>query len=330
YKPTPWLFKFSNLFQTIYSALGNFSHTDQLVFERKIIQVPDGGRIALDLTPPGSFDDIADQRSVLITLHGLTGGSHESYVRSVLNPLTSSNRWRAVVLNFRGCAGSQVTTPKLYHAGASDELRLVIRFLKTLIAPDTKVHGIGFSLGANVLAKYLGEESGRSFIRSGVVVGNPWDLYAGHCHLESGPIKRFYSRALASNLRFVLTSFIDFNDLDLIDIDALYSNPNQSLYEFDSIVTKTLLNLPSTEHYYKYNSSTRVVEAVRVPLLSINSIDDPIVSIDAVPIEATISNPNLVMMISKKGGHLGWFEGFWRPRRVIHRPITDWLNSMDQ
>lgn len=100
--------------QTIYSAFADFSRVDLINYERRIIKVPDGGQIALDFTPPNRFSNKNDPTPTLIVLHGLTGGSHESYVRSLISPLTKEFGWRAVVTNFRGCAGSKLTSPKLY------------------------------------------------------------------------------------------------------------------------------------------------------------------------------------------------------------------------
>jgi len=330
FSPTPWLF--SGHLQTIYSAVGDFTKVDQVEYERRIIKVPDGGQIALDFTPPHRFTNKKDPTPVLIVLHGLTGGSHESYVRSVLSPLTKHYGWRAVTTNFRGCAGSELTSQKLYNAGATEDIRLIIQYLTTILCPLTPLHAIGFSLGANVLAKYLGEEADRAVIRSAVVVGNPWDLYSGHCFLESSFLGRVYSRALASNLRALMTRHLKVfkSRSSLIDLHALFANPAQSLYEFDSIVTRALGRFGSTEAYYKSQSSTLFVEAVRVPLLSINALDDPIVTPDAIPVESVLENPYLMVLISKHGGHLGWFEGFWKPRRMIHRPIIEWLRAMNQ
>jgi predicted alpha/beta-fold hydrolase len=49
---------------------------------------------------------------------GLTGGSHESYVRSILTEATKSGRWRGVVLNYRGCGfPSVLTSAQFYHGG---------------------------------------------------------------------------------------------------------------------------------------------------------------------------------------------------------------------
>jgi predicted alpha/beta-fold hydrolase len=63
---------------------------------------------------------------------GLTGGSHESYVRNILAVVTRPKAegglgWRAAVVNSRGCANSPVTSRQLY--------KCVLSFLR-FEAPD--------------------------------------------------------------------------------------------------------------------------------------------------------------------------------------------------
>lgn len=88
-------------------------------------------------------------------------------------------------------------------AGATDDLRCALLFLSHLVSPKTPLHGLGFSLGGNILSKYLGEEGDQSLLRTAVAVSNPWDLYKGHLFLESSFVQRTYSRVLAFSLRLV-------------------------------------------------------------------------------------------------------------------------------
>ena len=78
------------------------------------------GIVAVDVAPPLASHPISGSEDVLLVAHGLTGGSHEAYVRAVLARVTQSRDarglgLRAVVLNFRGCNGSPLVTPRLYH-----------------------------------------------------------------------------------------------------------------------------------------------------------------------------------------------------------------------
>ena len=90
-----------------------------------------------------------DSKPMLITLHGLSGGSHEIYLRHVLKPIVEAG-WEACVVNSRGCAMSSVTTDVLYNARATWDVRQVVKWLMKTF-PNRPLFGIGYSLGANIL-----------------------------------------------------------------------------------------------------------------------------------------------------------------------------------
>lgn len=92
------------------------------------------GIVAVDITPPLSSQPVSQGENILFVAHGLTGGSHESYVRAVLARVTSGGLgFRAVVLNFRGCNGSPVVTPRLYHVrSAAGSVLFLLLFLLRL------------------------------------------------------------------------------------------------------------------------------------------------------------------------------------------------------
>ena len=48
-----------------------------------MLSLPDGGQVSIDWCPPLAQKPI-DNTPTLVCLHGLTGGSHESYIRGLL------------------------------------------------------------------------------------------------------------------------------------------------------------------------------------------------------------------------------------------------------
>ena len=97
------------------------------------------------------FDKIAseDETPMVVTLHGLAGGSNEVYLRVTLRPLLDAG-WEACVINSRGCANSNITTGVLYNARATWDLRQTVQWLRKTF-PNRPLFGLGFSLGANMM-----------------------------------------------------------------------------------------------------------------------------------------------------------------------------------
>lgn len=92
-----------------------------------------------------------DQRPMLIVLHGLSGGSHEIYLRHAIAPLVlNDGGWEACVVTSRGCANSKVTSGVLFNARATWDVRQVVKWARTTF-PNRPLFGLGFSLGANIL-----------------------------------------------------------------------------------------------------------------------------------------------------------------------------------
>jgi predicted alpha/beta-fold hydrolase len=99
------------------------------------------------------FRNIAsdDAKPMLVMLHGLSGGSHELYLRHVLAPLVGeSGGWEACVVISRGCSGTKTTSSVLYNARSTWDVRQVVKWLRETF-PNRPLFGMGFSLGANIM-----------------------------------------------------------------------------------------------------------------------------------------------------------------------------------
>jgi predicted alpha/beta-fold hydrolase len=66
-----------------------------------------------------------DHIPTAIVLHGLTGGSHEVYLRHTIAPLIGDGGWQVCVVNSRGCAGSEISSGVTYNARATWDIRQV-------------------------------------------------------------------------------------------------------------------------------------------------------------------------------------------------------------
>ncbi|CAG8699259.1 19625_t:CDS:2 [Rhizophagus irregularis] len=321
YYPTPWIG--NGHVQTAYAAFQKFEDIHLIDYERKIVSTPDGGQIAVDWTPPLSKKPFDDTPTIVV-LHGLTGGSHESYIRCILDILVNPpHNYRAVVINFRGCAESDITSPRLYSAAATDDIRSAIRYIRECI-PDAPLLGIGFSMGANILVKYLGEEGENTPLSAAASIANPFDLVNGSRALEGTYAGKYiYSPAMASNLKEALARHEHMMKKDK-RLDLEYVKSANTLREFDSRLTTVSFGYETVDHYYKDASSSQFIPKIKIPLLCLNAEDDPIASQQCIPYNECIYNSNIILATTYYGGHLGWFTGLWKPTRWCIKPLSEW------
>ncbi|KAG8958920.1 hypothetical protein FRC00_002148 [Tulasnella sp. 408] len=351
YKPCWWLP--TGHVQTAYCVMANFDAVDTVVYKS-----------GLDFTPVTPTRDQDETAPVIVVLHGLSGGSQESYVRSILATACAPQNEgglgaRAVVVNFRGCCGVPLTSPQFYSAGHTDDIRSALLYISAKY-PKAPLLGVGFSLGANVLTRYVGEEGVNSRLKAAAVLACPWDIVANSKQLEGRTFNReVYSRAMGGNLIALLKSHlpaIDKMDGSLLkeETPKALALKKPSLKEVDehmaspyipiSVCIETVLIVrvaggssppfpfPTADAYYAWAGSHLKVPGIRIPFLAVNSIDDPIVA--EIPYEACSQNPWVCLVTTEHGGHLGWFEGDLigregtPPHRWIKKPVLEWFAAV--
>lgn len=132
---------------------------------------------------------------------------------------------------------------------------------------------------------------------------------------------------------FVLSSSVFRNKEIMLtrgDIDISEVLAAKTIREYDDACTKKMSNYTTVNNYYRDGSCARVIEHVRIPLLCINALDDPISRFHTIPIDEIKINPNIVLAATKHGGHLGWFEHTVRPSRWVDKPLTEFIVAMFQ
>lgn len=106
-------------------------------YNRQIVGLQDGGCVALDWWK-GSNSHLQHPSAstpIVLILHGLTGGSQEGYIKWMARAVAASG-WRAVVMNYRGCAGLPLTSPKCYDAVSTGDIRAAIVHIRRCATRD--------------------------------------------------------------------------------------------------------------------------------------------------------------------------------------------------
>jgi predicted alpha/beta-fold hydrolase len=215
-----------------------------------------------------------DTKPMLIALHGLTGGSHEVYLRETLAPLTASG-WTACVVNGRGCAMSKITTPQLFNSRSTWDVRQTIKELQRLF-PNRPLYAVGFSLGANILTNYCGEEGSKCVLKAAVSCSNPWNLELCNTELQRTWLGlEVYCRTMGKNMMGLYVRHKE-QILQNKAIEAAVVEKCRYLYEFDRHIQCPSWGYPTEGAYYRDAQSVDALLGVRVPFLGINAEDDPV------------------------------------------------------
>jgi hypothetical protein len=299
-----------------------------VAFEREVLTTEDDDDLALDhlAGPP------ATPRVLL--LHGLEGSAYSLHTQG-LAELVRRAGWRATVLNFRSCARDprcirrrlRNRRPRLYHAGDSADLDLVVRTLAAR-APSTPLYAIGFSLGGNVLLRWLGEAGENSAIRAAAAISTPYDLAAASAFLARG-VGRFYGARFLNRLRAKTMDLMSRFPRETAHLDAARIRSLRTLSEFDEIVTAPLHGFPSAADYHARVSCVGWLSRVAVPTLCMNSTDDPFYPPAAVAQARAASSPAVTFEVTTQGGHAGFVAGPWpwRPRYWAEEQALSWLRQ---
>jgi predicted alpha/beta-fold hydrolase len=263
----------------------------------------------------------------LLVLHGLEGTIRSHYLRGTLAEARQRG-WAADVLIFRGCNGEIPRARRMYHSGETTDLDLVIRRL-VREHPDQPLLLAGFSLGGNVLLKWLGEQGDDAppQVRAAVAISTPFDLERGSRHIERG-FARVYTRHFLRTLRIKALAKLA-QDPGLFDASRLASARN--LYEFDDAVTAPLHGFTDAHDYYSRSSSLAFLGRIRRPVLLLNAQDDPFLPrevLDDVTMVASGSD-DITLEFPKHGGHVGFVGGRvpWRPVYFAERRLGGFLST---
>lgn len=282
---------------------------------------PDGDEVEIRRldAPPGSGADTPR----LLVLHGLEGTIRSHYLRGILAEARRLG-WAADVLIFRSCNGEIPRSRRLYHSGETTDLNLVVRRL-VRDHPAQPLVLAGFSLGGNVLLKWLGEQGdgAPAQLRAAAAVSVPFDLERGSRHIERG-FARVYTRHFLRTLRLKALAKLA-QDPGVFDADRL--GAARTLYDFDDAVTAPLHGFADASDYYSRSSSLAFLARIRVPTLLLNARDDPFLPSEVLDDVAMVArgNPFLTLELPEHGGHVGFIGGrhpfrplYWAEHRVLN------------
>ncbi len=289
-----------------------FRPRPQLSLQRERVELADG-----------DFIDLAwatgDGPAVLV-LHGLEGNLHSHYALPAMAALSRAG-FCPVFMHLRGCSDEPNRLARSYHSGASDDLAEVLTLLQQAGRPIAAA--VGFSLGGNLLLKYLGETGFSALLRAAVAISVPFSLHDAARRLEQGT-SRIYQHYLLNRLkRSYRHKFSSLASPLTVQLERI-----RTLWDYDEQVTAPLNGFAGADDYYTRCSSIRYLKHISAPTLILHAEDDPFMYRHDIPSTDQIG-PGVRLAIHSRGGHVGFIEGRfpWRTRCLIDRLLPAFLSE---
>lgn len=284
-------------FNTLYRY---FRTNFNIQFKRKRITTSDGDFLDLDFSQTGSD-------TIIIAIHGLEGSSNSSYIQS-LTHYFNLKKIDVVALNLRGCSGELNSKLPSYHSGKTEDLHETI----TYIIKNYKyknMYLVGYSLGGNIVLKYMGEYADRipPQIKKAVGVSVPCNLQASAetiSKIENILYKNNFLKTLKASALKKIKTHSNHN------LDAKKIRNSKSFIDFDNAFTAPANGFKDAIDYWKKSSCNSFLPAINKPTLLISALDDPFLNKLCYPFKEASANKNFYILTPKYGGHVGFCENF--------------------
>jgi len=288
---SPWWLPGGDL-QTMYPGL--FRQVKLVAAIEKTIPTPDEDELRLDHYPAASNDWV-------ILCHGLEGDSRRPYMLGMTKALLATAK-QVVAWNYRGCGNHLNKQPQFYHSGATNDLETVVRWAE--VSGAKRIFLVGFSLGGNLVMKYLGEQSAEAQkrITAAAAISVPTDLASGSGRLDGilgWPYRSRFLATLKTKVRQKAAKFPGHFDLEKLDLV-------RNLKEFDDGFTAPLHGFRDAADYYARCSSKSFIPHIKQPCLLLQAWNDPFLSPACYPTEICSNHSSVHLEISQRGGHVGF------------------------
>jgi len=333
YWPTPWCFE--PRAQTLMASVLRRITIPFIHYRREILPLKDGGELCLDWLDdsPSDHEENHSEKPTVIILPGLTGCSQSDYVKSFVLTVQATEA-RCVVFNNRGRGGIQLKTSRTYCAANSDDLEECIDHIRTKY-PKSPIIASGISLGGMILGNYLAtrKENAAEKLVAAMVLSIPWNTYVGTESLEKPMLNLWLNQHLAKCLCESVKSMKKIlGGPKKWDLDHVLQS--KTVREFDTRFTAVQFGYANVDDYYRSACLHDKLDNIKVPLLCLSAADDPFQPKEGIPIEAAEKSSHVAIIVTNRGGHIGFMEGLLPTKvnfsdRIYSQLVSSIIKNVD-
>ena len=255
------------------------------------------------------FEEITDPNvPILFFCPGMTGDTTDPYVINLcIEGL--KNGYHVVVYQMR-ILSENFGVDETGKMNFSDDIDICLDVIRNQY-PKTKIYGISGSFGANNLLFYLGDKNkkfpkNKKKIEAAVSFSNPFNMEICSRLAEGTIISTLVTILEQRNSKKIKDSIDKCPNLTYINTQELVECESPLL--FDEMFNGRLHGCKTASEYYRKISAIQNLTQVDVPVLCINSLDDPITPSQAIAYDDIKLNPNIFLIVTDKGSHMGFIS----------------------
>jgi uncharacterized protein len=296
HRRAPFL-QFNGDLQTI---IPSFRKVEGVTYERERLTLPDGDFVNLDWIDKGS-------RQLVILTHGLEGNSARPYMLGCAK-MFANNGFDVLAWNCRSCGGEMNKHFRLYNHGDIGDIEQVVNQALRRKNYDQIVL-IGYSMGGNVTLKFVAEKQPPSVVAA-VAFSAPLEMRTSTAILDLPSrwlYKNRFQKGILPKVRAKAEAFPD--RLSLAEIKAA------TTWEAEQELFFVKINgYASLDDFYEKGSAVNFMPKLKIPSLVVQAQNDPMLSIECLPVQLAENHPFIYLETPKVGGHCG----FALPNDKVH------------
>ena len=252
----------------------------------------DGGEVSLQWLD-------GSEAPVVLVMPTITGDGDD--LRDLVRRVHHELAWTVVVCNRRGHGGVPLRTPRFNTMGDTEDLRAQLAHVQAA-RPSAPLFALGTSAGSGLLARYLGETPDTP-LRAAALYCPGYDLEDLFDHVH-----HVYSRIMAGRLK---RHFLEPHHALLNECPGYAEcSAARDLGTFHRHA-HGLAGFASRRDYLRASNPMEVAFDIRIPVLALNAVDDPIcrvAMVERVRERLIGSLRHGILAVTRRGSHCAHLE----------------------